>query len=56
MTTTIVNGKLAREGPFVDTMCVYDLDTMEMIGKKSSDPAKERMQHSSRMSLFIPFH
>ena len=53
--TIVTEAKFARQGPFVDSMCVYHSDTMRFAGLTFPDPEIEPMQFSSTSCLIIPF-
>ena len=53
---TIVSGsEFVRQGPYVDSMCVYHSDTMRYLGMSFPKPEVEVMQFTCTSSLLIPF-
>jgi len=55
MRTIVSNGEFIRQGPFVDSMCVYHSDTMKFANLTFPDPEIEPMQFSSTSCLIVPF-
>lgn len=54
--TSIVGGKFVKQGPFVDSMCIYHSDTMKYLDVRFPDPEIESMQFTASILLLFPFH
>jgi hypothetical protein len=54
--TRMIKGKFVREGPVVDSMCVYHSDTMRYLKRSFPDPVTEPMQFTACMLLLFPFY
>lgn len=54
--TYVNGGAFVREGPFVDSMCIYHSDTMRFLKVCFPSPVSEGMQFAATSALIISFH